>query len=60
MDPERIAAEHLVAFAHYWRRAYPDELLVGATLEEQGKSLARWVVDAFEQLYAIVAAAPAQ
>jgi hypothetical protein len=39
-----------------WRRAYPDELLAGATLEEQGKSLARWVVDAFERLQAILLA----
>ena len=43
-----------------WRRAYPDELLAGATLEDQGNSLARWVVDAFEQLHATVAAARAR
>jgi hypothetical protein len=38
-----------------WRRAYPDELLAGATLQKQGGSLARWVVDAFEQLHDILA-----
>ncbi|HYB27843.1 MAG TPA: hypothetical protein VEF89_14590 [Solirubrobacteraceae bacterium] len=38
-----------------WRRGYPDELLAGTTLQEQGHALARWAVDAFEELHDILA-----
>jgi hypothetical protein len=35
---------------HLWRVIYPDQLLVGATLEAQGQALADWVLAAFREL----------
>jgi hypothetical protein len=34
------------------RIAYPEEVLIGRTLEQQGKSLGRWVVEGYRALYA--------
>lgn len=34
------------------RIAYPEEVLIGRTLDEQGKSLGRWVVEGYQALYA--------
>ena len=39
-----------------WKRAYPDELVAGASLRQQGDAVGRWVVESFEQLNDILAA----
>jgi hypothetical protein len=33
-----------------WRVAYPDEVLAGGTLEDQGQAMGRWIVNAFEDV----------
>jgi len=40
-----------------WRMAYPDEILAGSTLVEQGRAVGEWVVEAFKQLHNILASA---
>jgi hypothetical protein len=34
------------------RIAYPEEILIGRTLQQQGESLGRWIVETYEALYA--------
>jgi hypothetical protein len=34
------------------RVAYPEEVLVGRTIQQQGENLGRWVVETYEALYA--------
>jgi hypothetical protein len=39
-------------YNRFVRVAYPEEVLVGRTLQQQGESLGRWVVDTYDALYA--------
>jgi hypothetical protein len=42
-----------------WRLVYPEDVLAGASLKDQGEVLARWLTAGFEEVEAILAAAPA-
>jgi hypothetical protein len=42
---------------YVWRIAYPEDILAGADVEAQGKALAQWVRDTFDDLHVVLAAA---
>jgi hypothetical protein len=49
-DPHRFV--HLPgAYERFARVAYPEEVLVGRDLREQGENLGRWVVETYQALY---------
>lgn len=41
--------------ARIWRLAYPDEIIAGTTIAEQGQVVGRWIVAAFTTLYETLA-----
>jgi hypothetical protein len=40
------------SYSRFVRVAYPEEVLVGRTLQQQGESLGQWVVNSYAALYA--------